>query len=501
MEEYVIHISRYNPETDPRPVLKEYRLPRTEEKTVLEALLAIYEEVDSTLLFQFGCRYELCGKCTVKVNGRPALACKTPLEEVTILEPLDGFPIIRDLAVDRRGVLDGLRKQELVLSPGAGSETAVQPLEYFRLLRCNECGSCLSVCPMFLQGQAEGGPLFHVRSAELQRDVRDGKDRSKQMQSAFLCTTCQACTAFCHAKIGMEEVVQGLRKEVFKAGLAPESFLTVKKRILEQGNIYGLGARDRTQPVPPAMRELPKEADLLLFTGCVPAYLDMHMVPDLGTVLDLTGTSFTSLGSGEVCCGFPLYLMGDEEFEPYARKVMAQIRATGAGRLLTPCAGCYKAFKGLYGSLGDMDMEVLHTLHYLDQAIREGKLPFRREIRKRVTYHDPCDLGRGYGIFEEPRRILKAIPGVEVVEMARNRSTSRCCGGGGGLQVHEPELAVEISATRVRDALDVGAEIIVSGCAACKDNLRKGARTIPRNERGDLKVMDITEILVQAAKS
>lgn len=498
MEEYGIRISRFNPETDPGPALREYRLPRTEEKkTVLEALLAIYEEVDSTLLFQFGCRYELCGKCAVKVNGRPALACKTPLEDLSILEPLDGFPVIRDLAVDRTGILGELRRQEIALSPREGMGTAIQPPGYFRLLRCNECLSCLSVCPVFLQGRPEGGALFNVRAAELHRDVRDGKERTEQMRSSFLCTTCQACTAFCAAGIAMEEVVQELRRGVFKSGRAPESNEIVRRRILQHGNIYGLGAGDRTQPAPAGGGA--KDAGLLLFTGCVPAYLDMGIVPGLGAVLELAGTSYASLGPEERCCGFPLYLMGDEGFEPYARKVIAQIRATGAGRLLTPCAGCYKTFKTLYEPFGDAGLEVFHTLHYLDRLIGEGKIPFRGETRRRVTYHDPCDLGRGHGVYEEPRRILNAIPGVELVEMTLNRSSARCCGGGGGLQAHEPQLAVSLAARRIRDALEVGAEIIVSGCAACKDNLRKGARTIPRKERGNLKVMDITEILVRAA--
>ena len=112
-----------------------------------------------------------------------------------------------------------------------------------------------------------------------------------------------------------------------------------------------------------------------------------------------------------------------------------------------------------------------------------------------MTYHDPCDLGRTFKIFEEPRNILKNIPGLEYVEMARNRLQARCCGGGGGVQANNPEIAVEIAAERVRDALAAGAEIIVSGCAACKDNLRKGAKAIPKQERGKIKIMDITEMV------
>ncbi|MCJ7593925.1 MAG: (Fe-S)-binding protein, partial [Desulfobacterales bacterium] len=138
------------------------------------------------------------------------------------------------------------------------------------------------------------------------------------------------------------------------------------------------------------------------------------------------------------------------------------------------------------------------SVHYLERLIKEGKLKLSGKMGQKVTYHDPCDLGRAFQIFDEPRNILKAIPGLDYVEMARNRLQARCCGSGGGVAANIPEMAVEIAAERVRDALAVGAEIIVSGCAACKDNLRKGAKAIPKDERGKIKVMDITEIVAAA---
>jgi len=142
-------------------------------------------------------------------------------------------------------------------------------------------------------------------------------------------------------------------------------------------------------------------------------------------------------------------------------------------------------------------MDVYHSVHFLEKLINEGIIKFKGDFRKKVTYHDPCDLGRTFKIFEEPRNIIKAIPGLEFVEMARNRLQARCCGGGGGVLANNPEMAVDMAAERVRDALAVGAEIIVSGCAACKDNLRKGAKAIPKKERGKIKIMDITEIVAQ----
>ena len=160
--------------------------------------------------------------------------------------------------------------------------------------------------------------------------------------------------------------------------------------------------------------------------------------------------------------------------------------------------GLNKTFKKIYPELEDFDLEVHHSVHYLGKLIDEGKITFDGELGKKVTYHDPCDLGRAFKIFEEPRNILKKIPGLQYVEMARTRLQARCCGGGGGVQAHDPDMAVEMAAVRVRDALDVGAEIIVSGCAACKDNLKKGAKAIPKAERGKIKIMDITEIVAKA---
>jgi Fe-S oxidoreductase len=190
--------------------------------------------------------------------------------------------------------------------------------------------------------------------------------------------------------------------------------------------------------------------------------------------------------------------MGSGEFEGHAGRIIEKIKATGAKELVTPCAGCYKTFKNIYPKVGDLGLEVYHSVHYLEKLIREGRIRFKGDLEKKVTYHDPCDLGRAMKVFDEPRNILKAVPGLNFVEMDRNRLQARCCGGGGGVQANNPEMATDMAAERVRDALAVGAEIIVSGCAACKDNLKKGAKAIPKDERGKIKVMDITEMVAKA---
>jgi len=145
-----------------------------------------------------------------------------------------------------------------------------------------------------------------------------------------------------------------------------------------------------------------------------------------------------------------------------------------------------------------MGIRVLHSIQYMDELIRDGRIRFTGQIRKRITYHDPCDLGRACKILEEPRNILRSIPGIDYVEMKRNRLDARCCGGGGGMQASNPDLAVKMAAERIRDAFAVEAEILVSGCPACKDNLRKGMQSIPKAERRKLKIMDMGEVVSSA---
>jgi glycolate dehydrogenase FAD-linked subunit len=371
------------------------------------------------------------------------------------------------------------------------------------LLACIFCGFCRLGCPTF---SVTGRESRNARGRNaLAFNLLNGTiESSSELAEAFYsCTTCQACTYFCPARVKVDEIVEGVRKKLYKDGFTPEPVLGIRDNIMKMGNVYASAKADRIDIYPSELKQKIKDgtmketAETLLFMGCVPSYLDMKMVPSLIKPLDEAGVDYTTLATEEGCCGFPLFLMGTDEFEPHAEKVIERIRATGAKELVTPCAGCYKTFKKIYPEVGDLGLEVYHSVHYLEKLIKEGKLKFKGDLGKKVTYHDPCDLGRAFQIFEEPRNILKAIPGLEFVEMARNRLQARCCGGGGGVLANNPDMAVDMAAERVRDALAVGAEIIVSGCAACKDNLRKGAKAIPKEERGKIKIMDITEIVAQ----
>lgn len=372
------------------------------------------------------------------------------------------------------------------------------------ILKCPQCGFCQGDCPVF---GITLRPAYNARGRILLlKRLLDGSIQpSRELAEAFYtCTNCKACTVSCPGMVRVDEIVNEFRKILYDSGFAPTQVLGIRDNISKTGNVFASKMEDRTEiyprtPKATLLKEEPRpKAETLLFFGCVPSYLDMKIVPSLFTLAEAADLDFTTLGMDEICCGLPLMLMGSEEFESHAKMMVNRIKATEARELITPCAGCYKTFKEHYQYLGGLDLNVYHTVEYLEILINEGAIRLDRKIDKRVTYHDPCDLGRTFKIFEQPRNIIKKIPEIKFVEMSKNRDEARCCGGGGGVQAYNPDLSVSMATQRVRDALAVGAEIIVSGCAACKDNLKKGTRALPKEERGKLKVMDITEIVAKA---
>ncbi len=375
------------------------------------------------------------------------------------------------------------------------------------VIACIHCGFCRLGCPTFSITQRESRNA-RGRNALAFNLMNGTLEPSIELAEAFYsCTTCQACTYFCPAQVRVDEIIEGVREKLYEADFTPDPVLAVRDNIANTGNIYASTKEERIDIYPSILKkrfqkgELKPKAETLLFMGCVPSYLDMKMVPSLIKPIEAAGVDYTTLATEESCCGFPLFLMGaKDEFKANAEKLMDKIKATGARELVTPCAGCYKTFRKLYSEIGDMGVEIYHSVHYLDRLISEGRIKLNVDLGKRVTYHDPCDLGRAFKIFDEPRKILNAIPGLEFEDMERNRLLARCCGGGGGVMADDPDMAVQMASVRVKDAIDIDAEIIVSGCSACKDNLRKGLRAIPKEERPKMKIMDITEIVANAMK-
>ena len=213
-------------------------------------------------------------------------------------------------------------------------------------------------------------------------------------------------------------------------------------------------------------------------------------------ILTRAGADFTTLGSEEWCCGFPYLGLGlPDEAAKVAEHNVAAIRALGAKTVVTTCPSCYHMWRHTYPELlgGAPDVEVVRATELLARLLASGAVELA-PLDEIITYHDPCDLGRNSGIYEAPRQLLRAIPGVELVEMADNRENALCCGGGGNLEAVNPELAATIASRRLAQALETGARILVTPCQQCKRTLANAAR----RERSRLKVLDLTEFLWRA---
>jgi glycolate oxidase len=207
------------------------------------------------------------------------------------------------------------------------------------------------------------------------------------------------------------------------------------------------------------------------------------------------------MGSEESCCGFLAHLVGSEDdFKKCIDINQKKLEKAGAKTIITPCSGCYRTLSGLYPKYIDKyNYKVLHVVEFLDELAKKGKLKFKTSPKqKKVIYHDPCDLGRHCKVYDPPRSLIKSVPGVKLIEFPNNKENANCCGGGGGLKGFDNTLSLETAKKRVKEAIDAGAELIISACPTCKDSLAVGASILHNEGERKIKVMDLSEFLAKA---
>jgi heterodisulfide reductase subunit D len=211
---------------------------------------------------------------------------------------------------------------------------------------------------------------------------------------------------------------------------------------------------------------------------------------NMSRIMDRAQVDFTIMGGEEWCCGFPLIGAGmPDKMERMVAHNLEKVKAVGAKEIVFTCPSCYHTWKHLYGT----DVTLRHSSQMLDQMIQDGRIKLK-EIKAKVTYHDPCDLGRNSGVFEEPRRVLRAIPGIELVELPNNRQLSVCCGGGGNVEMVNPELSGKVAQMKLDQIKSTGADMVVSACQQCLRTIATRAR----RQKMDLVVKDLTELVMEA---
>jgi len=285
--------------------------------------------------------------------------------------------------------------------------------------------------------------------------------------SLFSCSTCYYCTSACQMGHRTPELIERLRGFFVSQNLNPERHRVIYRKTLETGNPYGERAE---------IFEEREDAELIYFPGCTAKFRTEGIYENTKKILEVLGISY-SVPKSLLCCGSPLLRSGYEVEELKRRNLEIFTKP-----VITSCAGCHATFQGDYG------IDAAHVVELLAERVEE--LPLR-EVEMKVIYHDPCHLGREFGIYEEPRRVIEAVPGVQLIEFEENRENSRCCGGGGGLRAWNPSKSQEIARRRAEEAERKGVDAIVSSCPFCKLNLQSVT---------EIEVLDITELLARALK-
>jgi len=383
--------------------------------------------------------------------------------------------------------------------------------------RCNWCqnqwgwnvtsAEYSEICPAFSEYRFfaySGMGKMHIARALLEGDF-DYEDAPELAEIAYRCTTCGACEMNCQRLQDKEplKVTECLRAKLVEDGIGPmPAHRDLIKSIRQYDNPWmqprakkaswakGLKLKDASS----------ESVETLYFAGCTAA-LDQSLrkVPrNTASLLLKGGVDLGIFAEHEICCGSPAARIGDREtFITLARRNVELFAGREIKEIVTSCAGCYRVLTFDYPEVPAMpetSYRVYHTVEYLHQLIREGKLTFTTEIPLTLTWHDPCHLGRHCGIYEEPRAILRSIPGVRLVEMERIKDQSWCCGGGGGARTAFIEFAVSTGKRRVEEAEKTGAQGIVTSCPFCEQNLSDAINQL----NSPLKLYDITELVVQA---
>ena len=378
---------------------------------------------------------------------------------------------------------------------------------------CTRCGECLNSCPVYAEREDEGfNPRGKIQN--LKRFIRgqyglwarifgpkklNEEDIIALSEKIFRCTLCGACDIACPVLINPKDLSIAIRETMVEMGHYPKAAENVKKNLLSDHNISADDNEDRAEWVEDLV-EIPEhgfqkdKAEVIYFVGCVSSFFPMvQKIPqNFVQIMVKGGVDFTILGEGEWCCGFPLIGAGmSRELEKLKVHNVDKIKEVGAKSVVFSCPSCYRTWKELY----ETDVELLHSSHLLEQLVKEKKIPLK-ELNLTVTYHDPCDLGRNSGVYEPPREVLKMIPGVKLVELENNREKTVCCGGGGNIEMVDPELSAGIAQKKIDEIQNTGADIIVTSCQQCVRTISTRAR----KQGIKLKVMDLTEIVMMAMK-
>ncbi|MHA1580483.1 MAG: (Fe-S)-binding protein [Candidatus Freyarchaeota archaeon] len=389
-----------------------------------------------------------------------------------------------------------------------------QTLEYYKdqVYRCGKCGQCRYTyqnadlarsCP---SGELRGFESYYLGGKNL---LLWGLTSGRLIWSEGLaeilyhCTLCGNCTQQCQLE-GIHtyalEWLAAAREEAVEKGYGPmPEQRRYGQHVEEEHNPYVERHTDRLNWLGDRVGNFPEKAETVYFVGCTSSYRQKNIAIATFDILSGLGKDFTVMRD-EWCCGSPLIWTGQVEIaRKCAEHNVEAIEETGAELVVTSCAGCYRILKEVYREKFGLDygFEVMHSPVYVLDLVKRGELTLEKPFGKRVTYHDPCHIGRHMGIYEQPRELLRSIPGIELVEMPRNRHNAWCCGAGGGVKSSFKELASFAATERLREALETGAEVLSSACPFCYRNLSDAKEESKMN----IQILDLMELVQMSMRT
>lgn len=374
-------------------------------------------------------------------------------------------------------------------------------------LACMRCGRCQDACPASNSGTTLS-PMFLMQNLRKTLDETfDFLGRPKKedvllldnvldMEAVWACTTCRACMEMCPVYIEQMEIIGEMRRGIVESGEAPPDIRDFLTNIQKQRNPWGEAKYKRDAWAKDLEVPSVKDAEFewLWWVGCGHSFDNRNKVVarKLVELLNEIGISYAFLGREEGCCGNDVRRVGEEGlFQLLKEENTATFEKYGVERVFATSPHCYNTFKNEYDGF-----ETKFILEILYEAIRDGRLKLKHPVNKKVTFHDPCYLGRYNGMYELPREILKAIPGIELVEMPRNREKAFCCGGGGGNLVREYPGEDRPNNIRAREAGETGAEVLAVACPFCMIMLEDGIKMEKLDDR--MAVMDVIELVYES---
>ncbi|MFY9783000.1 MAG: (Fe-S)-binding protein [Acidimicrobiales bacterium] len=389
------------------------------------------------------------------------------------------------------------------------------------LATCTECGRCQSVCPAWTTGKPLSPKLLIMglrdnMFASADRLLTGGSDADVATlvpttidpDVLWSCTTCGACVEQCPVDIEHVDAIIDMRRfEVLMESRFPSEASLLLRNLENQGDPWGLGSSKRTEwlgaldfDVPVFDGAIPDDIEYLYWVGCAGS-LDERgrkQIESVARMLHRAGVTFGILGPRESCTGDPARRMGNEYlFQEMAKVNIATLDEVGAKKIVASCPHCFNTMKNEYPALGG-NYEVIHHAELLSHLVAEGRLVPGVSYQGTVTYHDPCYLGRHNRVFDEPRDVLDAIPGLTKVEMGRCRERGFCCGAGGARMWMEENIGKRVNMDRTEEALGTGADIISTACPFCMIMLDDAVKASGRAE--DVSVMDISQVVERSLR-